>query len=54
MSENLQDDLYQLEKIEEKVLNFVLTSDRSWKGEIAQKRFSKYLKNQNLQKSNKI
>ena len=44
MIENLQDELYQLEKNKQKVLNFVLTLGRSWSAKNATKLSSKYLK----------
>ena len=44
MIENLQDELYQLENKQSKVLMFVLTSVGSWSVKNGQKYFSKYLK----------
>ena len=45
MIENLKDDeLYQLEKNKQNVLNFVLTLGRSWRTKNAPKLSSKYLK----------
>ena len=44
MIENLQDELYQLENKQPKLLNFVLISNGSWRAKNAQKPCSKYLK----------